>query len=342
MQILARLKYLKRLARYKFAGTLSAVNPRAVDPAYTGVTAFAVCRDELALLPHWFAHHRQLGVTRFLVVDNGSTDGSLDFLRAQSDVYLFTSTGSFQAANFGALWAEELIVRFGLRGWFAFLDLDEFLIYPECEAVALPAFTGYLDSMGERAVFAPLIDMYANAPLSQAKISQAHGPLRVCPFFDADTLFTNGLEGYSPSGLRYSGGMRARALKIGVCLNKIPLLRVVPGVRLYGGWHFTDVTPVSRTRGAVLHFKFTERFSQRTQVEAQRGEHWRQGVEYRHYRKMLEVQSDPNLHFPGSVRFESSQTLLDHAIMQAPPSYWDWLRRMKPTAHREQRAVGTR
>jgi len=58
------------------------------------IPCFAVMRDEAVRLPHWLAHHRALGVDRFLIVDNGSTDGTLDMLRAEPDVTVWRTSRS--------------------------------------------------------------------------------------------------------------------------------------------------------------------------------------------------------------------------------------------------------
>ena len=46
---------------------------------------YALCWNEGRMLPYFFRHYRSL-VERFFIFDDGSTDGSLEFLRAQPDV----------------------------------------------------------------------------------------------------------------------------------------------------------------------------------------------------------------------------------------------------------------
>jgi hypothetical protein len=55
-----------------------------------------VARNEAARLPHFLDHHRKLGIDRFLVVDNGSTDESRDYLLSQPDVHVWSSKSSFR------------------------------------------------------------------------------------------------------------------------------------------------------------------------------------------------------------------------------------------------------
>ena len=58
-------------------------------------------------------HHRGLGIETFFVVDNGSTDGSVEFLLAQPDVHLWTTEDSFGAAHCGTDWVLALIDEYG-------------------------------------------------------------------------------------------------------------------------------------------------------------------------------------------------------------------------------------
>ncbi len=55
------------------------------------VLAIAVMRDEMRRLPHWMDHYRRLGVAQFLLVDNGSRDGTREFLADQADVSLWST-----------------------------------------------------------------------------------------------------------------------------------------------------------------------------------------------------------------------------------------------------------
>ena len=94
---------------------LVGADSRDVPAASGEVRAFLVVRDEVNRLPHLLAHHRRLGITRFFVVDNGSTDGSREFAQAQPDVHLFTTTTSYQAANLGIDWIVALLDRLQRR-----------------------------------------------------------------------------------------------------------------------------------------------------------------------------------------------------------------------------------
>jgi hypothetical protein len=50
-----------------------------------------VVRNEALRLPATLRHHCAIGVQRFFVLDNGSTDGTLDLLANEPDVDVFAT-----------------------------------------------------------------------------------------------------------------------------------------------------------------------------------------------------------------------------------------------------------
>ena len=66
------------------------------------VRLFSKIRNEKLRLPAFLRHYRSLGVDRFFIVDNDSTDGSTEYLLAQPDVHLFGLVPAFEKQG-GAL-----------------------------------------------------------------------------------------------------------------------------------------------------------------------------------------------------------------------------------------------
>jgi hypothetical protein len=65
-------------------------------------------RNEALRLPYFLDYYRKLGVTRFLLVDNDSTDGTREYLQLQPDVEYFHTTTSYRGSAAG---------RGGLVNW---------------------------------------------------------------------------------------------------------------------------------------------------------------------------------------------------------------------------------
>jgi Glycosyl transferase family 2 len=78
------------------------------------IRAFATCRNERLRLPAFLRHYRNLGVDRFFIVDNDSSDGTTDYLVGQADVHLFRTANRYSAAHMGTDWLNALLGEFGV------------------------------------------------------------------------------------------------------------------------------------------------------------------------------------------------------------------------------------
>lgn len=160
------------------------LDTRPIKTAAGSHGAFLVVRNEAARLPYHLTYHRALGVDRFFVVDNGSEDGTLDFLLAQPDCHVFQTRASFSEANYGMHWVNMLVERFGIGSWCLFLDADELFTFPHADELSLPDFCRFLDRTGSEGVFALLLDMYNSGPIAEAIYTPGRPFLETSPHFD--------------------------------------------------------------------------------------------------------------------------------------------------------------
>ena len=93
-------KFLDNLGNH-----IKITNGRILD---VNVNLYAIIRDEMFNLPAFFSHYRDLGVQQFLVLDDGSVDGSSEFLCKQPDCVVLTSD-----IRFGSLVDSVALTEFG-------------------------------------------------------------------------------------------------------------------------------------------------------------------------------------------------------------------------------------
>lgn len=187
---------------------LRRVDCRAIAGPPGEIRAFLCVRDEIDRLPWLLEHHRGLGVHRFLVIDNGSRDGTAEFVLAQPDAHLFAASGSYEQARNGIDWIEALLHVYGQRRWCLVLDADEQFIYPDCETVTLARFCRALSESGRDCLPTQFIDLYADAPILQTHLAPDVPPLVACPYFDASGYVE--LPVHASGFPRVYGGPRAR------------------------------------------------------------------------------------------------------------------------------------
>ncbi len=108
---------------------------------------YCLCWNDFRILPFFFQHYRPF-VDRFIVYDNGSTDGSLSLLQGDERVsvrHFDTPGDSFVAEELRlseTIWRESR----GRAAWVIVLDVDEFLYHPD--------ITAYLHQCWEQGVTA--------------------------------------------------------------------------------------------------------------------------------------------------------------------------------------------
>lgn len=130
----AQARYWTRRRRLRAADRSHELVPMTRVAGMADVIVLTQVRNEMPNLPSFLDHHRQLGVRRFVIVDNGSEDGTSDYLVTMPDVELLVTRASYRRAGAGVEWLDPIARRpehadtLCLR-----LDADERFVYPHCD-----------------------------------------------------------------------------------------------------------------------------------------------------------------------------------------------------------------
>ena len=259
------------------------------------ILCFATIRNERPRLRFFLKYYRRLGVDRFFFVDNGSTDGSLEFLSGEADVSVWSTGASYRKSRFGTDWLNWLKFKYGHKHWTLTLDPDEFLIYPFCDSRPLPALCDWLDQSGVRSFGTMLVDMYPDHPLSGIKYRDGQDPFELAEWFDPGNYMISRNPKYG--NLWIQGGPRARVYfprspEEAPSLNKIPLVRWDRKYAYVSSTHMLlprglnnvyDEAGGEKPSGCLLHAKFLDSFVAKAAEEVERREHFAGGREYEAY-----------------------------------------------------------
>ena len=289
------------------------------DLAPEAIVLVACVRDEMIRITQFLDHYRRMGVDHFAIVDNGSEDGTAEFLEQQVDVSLYRTSQSYAAAGCGWAWIETLLDRHAAGRWCLVADADELLVYPGYPDRGLRDVIAYHEANGFTAMASLMLDMYA-ATLCPPK--EAVGSLLdLCPFYDSDGIRVACRVLLDRAQDRITGGFRKRVLGTQVILNKVALFHNRPGVGLSMGSHAIRGARCSDLRAVHLHFKYLADFRERVAVEMARGEHWNRASEYHSYARALGDRKTLDVLYAGSRRWAGTQPLIDCGIMRTSPRF---------------------
>ena len=283
---------------------MRAVCDRTARIGRDAILALVTLRNERVRLPYFLQYYRQMGIDHFLIVDNGSDDGSREYLAAQDDVSLWSTNASYRRARFGMDWITRL-QRLHCHGhWCLTVDVDEFFIYPFCDTRPIRALTDWLDVCAIRSFSAMLLDMYPRGPVQDQPYREGQNPFEIAQWFDSGNYMIR--RNAEDGNLWIQGGPRARLFfpddpKRAPALNKIPLVRWHRDYAYLSSTHMLlprglnnvfDEWGGEKACGVLLHAKFLDSFAVKADEEMLRRQHYGNSREYRAYHEGLSREPD--------------------------------------------------
>jgi glycosyltransferase involved in cell wall biosynthesis len=292
-------------------------------PAPDAVVLLSVIRNEAAILGDFLDHYRRIGVDRFVVLDNGSTDGTTERLAAEPDVDLRIVRRRF-LPPFKQGWINRAIAEYGHDRWYTYADADEHIVFDGCEdggaEGGLRGLITHATARGLRRVRGMLVDMYAPGPIVGPLLGTGHrrAPLaEAFPLFDSDSY----RETFCKQRISRQGGPRWRRFwRDGIApeLTKYPLFHIRDGeifdnphhLYPYGG-NFESPCLVG-----ILHFKFGEGFLAKIEDALMHEQYFDGSAEYKHYRRVLAIDPRLGLDYPGSRYYRSPVDLVACGLIE--------------------------
>lgn len=261
-------------------------------------------RNEVVRLPYFLNYYREMGINQFLIVDNGSTDGSLDYLASQPDVSVWSTQAGYKRARFGVDWLNWLQSKYGHGHWNLVVDPDEFLVYPFCDTRPLRALTDWLDASSIKSFSAMLLDMYPKGRLDESPYEVGQNPIEIASWFDSGNYSISRNKKFG--NLWIQGGPRARvffpdAPAKAPALNKVPLVKWDRRYAYVSSTHMLlprglnqvyDEWGGEKASGVLLHAKFLDTFNTKAAEELDRKQHYSASVEYKAYARMMDENPD--------------------------------------------------
>lgn len=286
-----------RLGYQSNALELVSSEARLARVAEAPVAVVSCLRNELFILPRFLDHYRRLGAGGFMIADNFSNDGTLEYLSEQEDVALFSVDTDYNLSSYGVAWQQALLAEFRRGKWSVVADADEFLFWQQeqreslADLLAKPQF----EQADAARIF--MLDMYPEGPLSDATF-EAASPFEEAAFVDREPFLTN-WPGRGPFSDQptWTSAVRHRLIAGArpdlFVAQKLALLKYQPWMRLSAGLHFVAETQLATQELFFGHFKYNADFLRKAATEVARRQHFNNAEEYRKY---LHVVSEGRAH----------------------------------------------
>jgi hypothetical protein len=265
-------------------------------------------------LPSLLEHYRQLGATRFLVLDDQSTDGTREYLERCADVDIFLSNVRYAAAHRGRAWREALFEMHGPDRWYLNIDCDEYFVFDSFETRTIGHLARELERRGVYRCAAPMVDCYPEGKLHDAKFDgdTAAMPWTVAKMFDR--------SGYKlvvgRRALSLEGGVRARVFGAVAELMKYPFLYWRRGYSLATSIHQPAPFKLNfgPIYGTLLHFKFFDDVAERARAAIADNQYYDGAREYRRIASALSTEAEAILDSDISIPFKGPGDMIDHGF----------------------------
>lgn len=283
---------------------------------------FSCIRNEMHRIDFFYDYYKKLGVDHFVFVDNGSTDGFLQWSKDKKDVSVWFTQKAYRKAGFGVYWCNYLLRNYGTGRFCVTVDPDEFLVYPHIGTRSLKDLGSHLSEIGQPCMGAVMIDAYSQHPVDETPMRPHDNPFDLCPYFDRDGYVQK--QNYM-QGTFIQGGPRLRIFnkttpKEAPALNKIPLVWWKKHYRYQSSSH--DMWPWSLNRmtaktgipvsGCLFHFKFVASLREKVEEEMNRKQHYGGSREYKRYKENIKFA----LYADGiSIKYHNDDQLIKLGII---------------------------
>lgn len=304
------------------------------------VAMICMLRNAAYYLDVLLDHHRKLGVTHFVLIDNGSDDGTPEMAAGQSDVTVVSNR--LPVRRYESLMRAGIARRVVKGGWLLFVDGDELIEMCHGEGRQLSEFTAYCNAQGYNAVVGQVLDMFGTLPLSQTRSwsycqcvaafdRYSLSSISHHDYHDVDHVpFWWFLKDNSIGDERITfrfGGIRREVFGENTALTTHRMLRNDPGIGIYTHAHCASNVRCADFTMLLRHYKFAGPFLARELAQVRRRV-WRHGEDAQ---RVAVMQSCEDLVITGrdDRQFAGTATLVEEGFLVCS----DRFRKMFPPPH---------
>lgn len=271
-------------------------------------------KDDLKRLQMLVNHYRKLGIERFAFLDNGSTDGTFEWMQDQDDIDVFKTLDKYNCLVKEG-WLNRIISYYGFDRWYVLTDSDELFTYIGMEKHPLNDLISYAERKKIKRFKGINLDMYADAALFSIDSSDLDIEKTYC-WMDSDSYVEAPRKIGNSIITAVTGGPRQRTMGVPCSVMKYPLVFFEPGtVSANAHYQFPyALIEESPCIVGILHYKFLasdkKEFERRAKFDTgMSAGNAKTGIYYQQYIRVANENSDMTFMYDGSIKFENSESL---------------------------------
>ncbi len=236
--------------------------PRRIAGGADQPIVFCLLRNGMAWIEAFLHHHREMGFERFVFLDNGSTDGTLETLEREDGVTLLRTAAPYRA--YENTLKRYLVDRFGRDRWCLFVDIDEQFDWPLRDSVKLDSLVRYLQRSGANCMITHMLDMFSERAMGDLDVRGQTDFLTIFPFYELANIRreTYNFGNIAPIAMHY-GGIRKALFGTDNGLTKVSFFRNVRGLAPFTEWHHVKKGRFADISGVLFHFPFEAGFAEK-------------------------------------------------------------------------------
>ena len=292
-------------------------------------------RDGAYWLPAFLDHYRNQGVKEFFFLDNGSMDDTLEILKKERDVGVYSIHNSF-FKDFNAHLRRVLIRIVRPRGWTLGVDIDELFDFPYSNKVSVLQLCEFLDRRRFNCMTTHMLDMFPDGPLDDLSVKAQQDPRVVHSFYSLEGLETitydcvqTEFSGYRPDIIRlpsqdwrfFCNGVRFRKFGAKLWLTKHALFNMDGKLIPFHHPHLHLHANIANISGVLLHYKFPPNFAEQVDDALRERQYYANSSDYMHYRKTLNANETITLKDSCSKKLRSINQLLDESFLDVSEEF---------------------
>jgi hypothetical protein len=297
--------------------------PKKIAYAMDELIVLCVVRNGALHVKSFLEHHLALGVKHIVLLDNGSTDETVELARKFERVTILQTRRPYR--RYETVMKRYLVRRFSKDRWNLMADIDELFDYPFSEVLDVGTLLTYLNGNSYTAVLAQVLDLFSDTPLKDVKSAPGDSLKESHTYYDISNVERAPYSFGTPANAEikmHAGGIRKSIFGTENGLTKAALICLSPDLIPFVGWHQTANAAIGDFTCVLQHYPFVSTFSTKVQ-EAVQTDRYRVSAaeEYRKYWARLKENPDLSLKQVTARRFEGVNSLLENGFLVVSAEY---------------------